>query len=227
MDNGYIKLHRKFKEWEWYKNINVKTLFLHCLIMANFKDNKWQGIEIKRGSFITSIKNLSNETGLSGSQVRTALNKLVLTNELANKSTTKYSTITVLKYNEYQTNDKQVDKPIANKSQTNRKQIATTNKDKNLKNEKNVIKEDKEKPVVKRFVIPTVKELEEYCKERKNNVNPNKFFDFYESKGWLVGKNKMKNWKAAVRTWENNNNTSTNGNNKEESIYDYLPKGDN
>ena len=116
---------------------------------------------------------------------------------------------------------------LTNKSQTNRKQIATTNKDKNLKNEKNVIKEDKEKPVVKRFVIPTVKELEEYCKERKNNVNPNKFFDFYESKGWLVGKTKMKNWKAAVRTWENNNNTSTNGNNKEESIYDYLPKGDN
>jgi len=88
-------------------------------------------------------------------------------------------------------------------------------------------KEDKEKPVIKKFIIPTVKELEEYCKERKNNVNPNKFFDFYESKGWLVGKNKMKNWKAAVRTWENNNNTSTNGNNKEESIYDYLPKGDN
>ena len=83
------------------------------------------------------------------------------------------------------------------------------------------------KKTIKRFVIPTVKELEEYCKERNNNVNPNKFFDFYESKGWLVGKTKMKNWKAAVRTWENNNNTSTNGNNKEESIYDYLPKGDN
>ena len=71
----------------------------------------------------------------------------------------------------------------------------------------------------KRFVIPTVKLIEDYCKERKNNVNANKFFDFYESKGWLVGKNKMKNWKAAVRTWEGNKN-----NTKEESIYDYLPR---
>jgi hypothetical protein len=76
-DNGFIFLHRKFKEWEWYKNINVKTLFTHCLIMANFKDNKWQGIDIKRGSFITSISNLANETGLSDRQVRTALDKLI------------------------------------------------------------------------------------------------------------------------------------------------------
>ena len=60
-----------------------------------------------------------------------------------------------------------------------------------------------------KFVIPTVKEIENYCNERKNNVNSNKFFDFYESKGWLVGKSKMKNWKAAVRTWENNNKTET------------------
>ena len=56
----------------------------------------------------------------------------------------------------------------------------------------------------KRFVIPTIEQVEEYCKERKNNVNANAFIDFYESKGWLIGKNKMKSWKAAVRTWENN-----------------------
>jgi len=56
------------------------------------------------------------------------------------------------------------------------------------------------------FIIPTVLEIKEYCTERKNNVNPNKFYDFYESKGWLVGKNKMKNWKAAIRTWESSSN---------------------
>jgi hypothetical protein len=49
---------------------------------------------------------------------------------------------------------------------------------------------------------PTVGEVEAYCLERKNNVNPQKFINFYESKGWMIGKNKMKDWKACVRGWE-------------------------
>lgn len=53
------------------------------------------------------------------------------------------------------------------------------------------------------FKKPTIDEIEAYCKERSNNVNANRFYDFYESKGWMVGKNKMKDWKASVRTWEN------------------------
>jgi len=57
----------------------------------------------------------------------------------------------------------------------------------------------------KRFKPPTVAEVAEYCKNRKNNVDPQKFVDFYQSKGWLVGKVKMKDWQAAVRTWEGNN----------------------
>jgi len=54
----------------------------------------------------------------------------------------------------------------------------------------------------KRFVPPTPKEVQEYCEQRGNNVQPAKFCNFYEAKGWMVGKNKMKDWKAAVRTWE-------------------------
>lgn len=56
----------------------------------------------------------------------------------------------------------------------------------------------------KRFVPPSVEEVEQYCFERSNNVNAQSFIDFYESKGWMIGKNKMKDWKAAVRTWERN-----------------------
>lgn len=56
-----------------------------------------------------------------------------------------------------------------------------------------------------RFVKPTVEEIKAYCQERNNTVNPDDFFNFYESKGWLVGKSPMKDWKAAVRTWERNN----------------------
>ena len=56
----------------------------------------------------------------------------------------------------------------------------------------------------KRFTPPTLEEVTAYCNERNNNVNPQRFIDFYESKGWTIGKNKMKDWKACVRTWESN-----------------------
>ena len=49
---------------------------------------------------------------------------------------------------------------------------------------------------------PTVEEIKQYCIERNNGIDAEQFFDFYESKNWFVGKNKMKNWQAAVRTWE-------------------------
>lgn len=56
----------------------------------------------------------------------------------------------------------------------------------------------------KGFIPPTVEEVREYCYQRQNNVDPQTFVDFYESKGWMIGKSKMKDWKAAVRTWERN-----------------------
>lgn len=56
----------------------------------------------------------------------------------------------------------------------------------------------------KGFKKPTVEEVREYCRERGNNVDPEQWFDYYESKGWTVGKTKMKDWKASVRTWERN-----------------------
>ena len=58
------------------------------------------------------------------------------------------------------------------------------------------------------FKKPTLDEVKEYCLERKNGINPQHFIDFYESKGWMVGKNKMKDWKACIRTWEKRNNNT-------------------
>jgi len=61
-----------------------------------------------------------------------------------------------------------------------------------------------EKPIIKRFKEPNTGEVADYCIERKINVDPMKFINFYDSNGWKVGKNKMKDWKACVRTWEAN-----------------------
>jgi hypothetical protein len=60
------------------------------------------------------------------------------------------------------------------------------------------------------FTPPTIEEVISYCKERNNSVDPQKWYDFYSAKGWMIGKNKMKDWKAAVRTWEKNDKPNNN-----------------
>lgn len=65
----------------------------------------------------------------------------------------------------------------------------------------------KERSLTRNFKPPLINEVDEYCRERKNNVDAQRWFDFYTSKGWMIGKTKMKDWKAAVRTWENRQNT--------------------
>ena len=84
---------------------------------------------------------------------------------------------------------------------TRRKHLADTN-NKGLINDELMISNRA------KFSPPTIKEITDYCSERRNMVDPNKFFDFYESKGWYVGKNKMKDWKAAVRNWEKSSQAS-------------------
>ena len=77
----------------------------------------------------------------------------------------------------------------------------------------------------KRFIKPNIQEIKDYCLERKNNVDVNKFFNYYEANGWKVGKNAMKDWKACVRTWEGNNfnsNSKTNDKPKFLSEYQHL-----
>lgn len=83
-----------------------------------------------------------------------------------------------------------------------------------IDNKTNVINKEsvKEKSTTSRFIPPTLEQVQAYCLERNNLVDPNKWFDFYQSKGWMVGKNKMKDWKAAVRTWEKESGFKNNPN---------------
>lgn len=69
-------------------------------------------------------------------------------------------------------------------------------------NNKESNKKDNNKDNRVAFTPPTLNEVSAYCRERQNSVDPEKFIDFYQSKGWMVGRNRMKDWKAAVRTWE-------------------------
>ena len=103
-----------------------------------------------------------------------------------------------------------------NVNETLHKRKSETYIEKELEKEIDIDKEKKNKKetVAKRspsFIKPTQEDILEYCKERKNNIDPHQFYDFYEAKGWFVGKNKMKDWKAAVRTWEKRENNSNKG----------------
>lgn len=102
--NGFVKIYRQIIRWGWYRDIPVKVLFLHCLFMANYQQANWYGVTIERGSFVTSIDELSQQTGLTVQSTRTALKKLISTGEIAKKSTNRHTVITVVNYDKFQEN---------------------------------------------------------------------------------------------------------------------------
>ena len=129
MSEGFIKIYRQLLEWEWYTDVNTKTLFLHCLLKANFKTKKYQKSTVKKGSFVTSLETLSRETGLTIQQTRTALKHLISTGELTSKSTSKNRIITVVNYEKFQDDNRQNNKQLTSKRQTkqqsNNKQVTS------------------------------------------------------------------------------------------------------
>jgi hypothetical protein len=127
MENGWIKLHRKFTEWGWYQKSEMVHLFLHLLLMANHKDNIWQGQRILKGQLVTGRLKIKEKTGLSEQTIRTCLNRLEETGEITVKSTNRNSIITLIKYSDYQKH---------NNIQPTTNQQLTTNK--NVKKDKNI-----------------------------------------------------------------------------------------
>lgn len=118
---GWIKLHRKFLEWEWYDDANTMRVFIHCLLSSNWKDKNWQGMKIARGSFFTSYAKIGAGIGLSVQQTRTALGKLKSTNEIDVQSTGKGLLITVCNfatYNDCETVQQQGDNIPSNREIT-------------------------------------------------------------------------------------------------------------
>lgn len=153
---GWIKLHRKLLQWEWHDNINVFTLFIHCVLLANHQEKKWQGVIIQKGSFISSYPHLAKITGLTVQQMRTSLNKLKSTGELTVKTTNKYSVLIIHNWNQYQIDNTQVNSQVTVNQQSNNSQITATkndNNDKNDKNDKNIILSKDNTETVKTIIM--------------------------------------------------------------------------
>lgn len=135
-DGGYIALHRKILQWEWYDDNNVFRVFIHCLLRANHKDNNWRGQVIKRGQFISSRGKLAQELKLGEQQVRTALNKLKATNEVTSVGKSQHTVFTVINYDLYQTPNQQSNQHLTNEQPASNQQVTTNNNVNNENNEK-------------------------------------------------------------------------------------------
>lgn len=186
---GWIKLHRKIVEWEWFDDTNTFKLFMFLLLSVNHKDRNYKGRLIKAGSMVTGRELLAKQTKLSVQQIRTCLERLKSTNEITIETTAQGTIIQVVNYDKYQV----VTSESTSEQPTNNQQV-TTNK--NVKKERSI------------FIPPSIEDVSAYCLERDNDVNAERFVDFYTSKGWIVGKSKMKDWKAAVRGWEKDSKES-------------------
>ena len=113
--DGWVKLFRKITEWEWYQDSQMVHLFIHLVVMANHQDKKWKGVEVKRGQLLTGRKALSESTGISEKAVRNRLNRLEEGGEIIKKTASKFSIITICKYEDYQQEENQKGQQRASK----------------------------------------------------------------------------------------------------------------
>lgn len=158
----FIQIHRKILEWEWYNDVNVKVLFLHILFTANYTEKKWRWITILPWQLLTWRKSLSQDTWLSESQVRTALDKLVSTWEIAIQSTNEYSILTL---NNWESYNQPIASKIANESPTSRQRVATTN---------NINKDKKDKKIYS--IENNTKIITEHLEKLDNRTTRYKFY---------------------------------------------------
>ena len=184
MNNGWIKIHRKILDWEWYDEPNTFRLFFHLLLKANHKPKNYRGTTIETGEVMTGLNLLSEQTKLSVRQIRTSLSRLKSTNELTIKTSSKGTIIQLVKYKEYQI----VTSETTNQRQTNDKPT-TTNK--NVKKEKNIN-------------IPTQNAFLKYAKDNDVNYESKKSGIILKYKAWVQndwrnGNDKpIKNWKSTL-----------------------------
>lgn len=179
LENGYIKLHRSLPIWRWYKDGNVLRLWIHLLLSANYEPCSFADRMIERGELSTSLKSLSDQTGLSIKEVRTALSKLKRTGEITVWSNRHYTVITIVGYNEYQSDEANQGqtrgKPRALKGQTAGTQRATMKERKESKKARKQEESISADALDTRFsgdLLSAVQDWLAYKAERKEGYKP-------------------------------------------------------
>ena len=215
----WIKLHRSMEHSLAMSDDWLCRLWMACLLKANWRVGYFKGEAIQPGEFAFSYRLWCESLRVSRSKLVRGLKKLESAGQVRVKAGHHFSTVTICNWSTYQ-NDKiesgtpaerkPTHEPYANRTQTVRKPTPIEEV-KEGKKERRKEKRDADASLsssdsavpVKRFEKPGADELAEYCQPR--GVDPVVFFDFYESKGWRIGNAAMKDWRAAVRTWEKRN----------------------
>lgn len=197
--NGYVKLHRKIEKWEWFNEPNTFRLFIYLMLNANHEKGKWRGIEIDRGQLITGRKQLSTKLELTERQIRTCLANLESTNEIAIKTTNKFSLVTLTQYDFYQSRESEATSETTNnksnkrptKSPTNDQQTTTNKNEKNKEEEKNIYRQFDHlaithEEVDKLLVDYTTEQIDDILDRIENYKNKKDYTSLYlTAKTWL------------------------------------------
>lgn len=194
-DRTYIKVFRQMLKWGWYGDTNTFRVFMHILLRANYEPSEYLGHTIGAGSCVFGRKKWAKELGLSERQVRTAISHLQATNEIAIKTTNKFSIITVVKWEFWQIEEGGTTTKSTNKKSNERPtsdQQATTSKE-----SKNTTTKYKHS-----MGHPKLEDVRAYVTEKKLIIDPDYFFDYYETAGWVDNKGKpIQNWKLKALNW--------------------------
>lgn len=204
MTDGYIWLHKKLQDWEWYHDSKMVHIFIHLLLRANYKESQWQGEIIKRGQIVTGRQALSRQTGISQQSIRTCLARLKSTSEITIKSTNKYSIITLSNYEKYQNKNNQTNQQI--NQQTNHQSTSNqprTKKEKKEKNIKKKINKRKKSPTPCPDIFPVTAQMKQYA------ASKNHYPDLDDlTEAFLIHHRKKDNrfvdWYAAWQQWFRN-----------------------
>ena len=173
IDQGWITLHRKLQDWEWYTAPNHVFLFVHLLLKANHKSGKWRGYNYSRGDVLTSLSKLSEETGLSKQNIRTILKNLAKTGEVNTLPNTKLTHLSVCKYDIYQTNNTQPNTKLTRSQHGANTELTTNNNDNNKNNNRNNNTLEERKAAFK-------KSLSSVWKEKHSEVQQVAIKEFFE-----------------------------------------------
>jgi DNA-binding transcriptional regulator YhcF (GntR family) len=209
MSEGWIKLHRQWLQNPIAQRPYYGHLWVTLLLKASHKKSEFIWNNKKRtlrpGQLVTGRKKLSEQTGIPESTVERILTYLEGEQQIEQQKTNKFRIITVKNWEKYQGCEK-ANSGTDSKWTTNEQQADTYKNDKNVKNNKK-----KESKPSKRFQKPTAQEVCDYAASIGFELDGQEFVDFYEAKGWLIGKNKMTDWRAAVRTWKLRSRKDKNG----------------